>query len=62
MAYFVAAAGKNPASDILAEHCRGSLAEFKVPSQFVSLAEMPLGNTGKIDKKVLLSIWKEHNQ
>jgi long-chain acyl-CoA synthetase len=62
VAYFVAAAGKNPASEILAEHCRGSLAEFKVPSQFVSLAEMPLGNTGKIDKKVLLSIWKEHNQ
>lgn len=62
VAYFVAAAGKSPSAEVLSEHCRALLAEFKVPSQFIPLAEMPLGNTGKIDKKVLLSMWKEKNQ
>lgn len=59
VAYFVAAQGVQPKQEELAEYCRSLLAEFKVPSEFISIAEMPLGNTGKIDKKVLLKMWKE---
>lgn len=59
VAYFVPALGAHTNQEDLTEHCRQILAEFKVPSEFVSLAEMPLGNTGKIDKKVLLTMWKE---
>lgn len=59
IAYFVAAQGSQPNQEQLAEHCRQKLAEFKVPSEFIAIAEMPLGNTGKIDKKVLLQMWKE---
>lgn len=59
VAYFVPAQGAQPKPEDLAEYCRLMLAEFKVPSEFIVLAEMPLGNTGKIDKKVLLKMWKE---
>jgi long-chain acyl-CoA synthetase len=34
-------------------HCRKSLAAFKVPSSWASVAELPKTSTGKIDKKPL---------
>ena len=43
----------------LTAHCRATLADFKVPAHFIHLDDIPLGNTGKIDKKALLSLWKE---
>jgi long-chain acyl-CoA synthetase len=59
VAFVVGRHGATPDIDALAAHCRGLLAEFKVPAAFVPLASMPLGITGKIDKKALLKLWTE---
>lgn len=61
IAYFVPAPSATLSHEELTEHCRSALAEFKVPVSFISIDEMPLGNTGKIDKKALLTLWKEQN-
>lgn len=61
IAYIVSAPGSVPSHDELSEHCRATIAEFKVPVEFFAIDEMPLGNTGKIDKKALLKLWKEQH-
>ncbi|MCK4650866.1 AMP-binding protein [Candidatus Babeliales bacterium] len=35
----------------LREHCAGYLAQYKIPRKFVCLDDLPLNNTGKVDKK-----------
>lgn len=35
------------------EHCKASLADFKVPTELLELPELPLGITGKVDKALL---------
>ncbi|MGF7159509.1 long-chain acyl-CoA synthetase [Rhodoligotrophos appendicifer] len=41
----------------LRRSCAEHLAEFKVPAQIVLLDSLPLGSTGKVDKKALKQMW-----
>ena len=59
VAFFVSRADDTPDAKQLNVHCRGSLAEFKVPQHFLPVREFPLGITGKVDKKALLRQWME---
>ncbi|MCO5396718.1 class I adenylate-forming enzyme family protein [Ralstonia soli] len=43
----------------LVEYCKVRLADFKVPSQIYWSDDLPLGVTGKVDKKALLARWTE---
>jgi len=58
VAFYVSRTNHPVNTQALTDHCRHVLADFKVPAHFVHLYEMPLGNTGKIDKKALSSYWK----
>jgi long-chain acyl-CoA synthetase len=58
-AYVVPRNGRQPAEDELKHWCHGRLAEFKIPAFIVEAASLPLGNTGKVDKKALLAQWME---
>jgi fatty-acyl-CoA synthase len=51
-AFVVAAEGASPSPEALIEHCRTSLARFKVPARvvLVSAAELPLTASGKVRK------------
>ncbi len=51
-AFVVAAEGASPSPEALIEHCRTSLARFKVPARvvLVSAAELPLTASGKVQK------------
>lgn len=41
------------ATDVILDHCRRRLADFKVPVRVEVLQELPLGVTGKVDKNAL---------
>jgi long-chain acyl-CoA synthetase len=58
-AYVVPRNGRQPVEDELKHWCHGRLAEFKIPAFIVEAASLPLGNTGKVDKKALLAQWME---
>ena len=45
--------GPAPDPEVLREHCRGRLAAYKVPTEVVVVAEMPLNASGKILKRRL---------
>ncbi|MFV3308291.1 class I adenylate-forming enzyme family protein [Pseudomonas sp. NY15181] len=62
VAYLSLAGKTKPDDEELTAFCRKSLADFKVPVAFRWLDEMPLGITGKVDKKALLSLWKGEKQ
>ncbi len=51
----VAAVSLYPGSDVTAEqlieHCRGRVAKFEAPKQVVIFAELPRGNTDKLNKR-----------
>jgi fatty-acyl-CoA synthase len=51
-AFVVAAEGASPSPEALIEHCRASLARFKVPARVVLVpaAELPLTASGKVQK------------
>jgi fatty-acyl-CoA synthase len=53
VAYLVAAPGTAPDPDELRAHCREALAAYKVPAEFVVVAELPLNASGKILKREL---------
>lgn len=57
VAYVVPRAGRVPKPDALIAHAEQALADFKVPRTIRLLAELPLGQTGKVDKKALLALW-----
>lgn len=42
----------------VAEHCRGSIAEYKVPTTIKIIDKMPLGPTGKVDRRALKEMAK----
>ncbi len=54
VAYVVRRGG---AADDLKSFCLTRLAEFKVPVEFIPLDTLPLGPTGKVDKKALRQAW-----
>ena len=58
-AYVVPRSGQLPQQEELQAWCQGRLAEFKIPAYIVPAKELPLGNTGKVDKKALLAHWME---
>ncbi len=57
VAFVVPRHGTTVTAEALAAHCRQDLADYKIPAAFHFLKAFPLGTTGKIDKKVLKSIW-----
>lgn len=59
VAFYVSLSTEPVDAQALKDHCLLVLADFKVPVHFAHLYEMPLGNTGKIDKNALLSYWME---
>ncbi|MCP4657489.1 MAG: non-ribosomal peptide synthetase, partial [bacterium] len=50
---YVVAAAEPPAADELREFLLRTLPEYMVPSVFVSLEALPLGATGKVDRRAL---------
>lgn len=57
VAFVVPRAGAKPTPETLIAHAESALADFKVPRTLRMLAELPLGQTGKVDKKALLAMW-----
>lgn len=53
VAYVVAASESNPGVEELDQHCRGSLAGYKCPKEYIFLSELPRTSTGKILKRAL---------
>ncbi|REE18148.1 long-chain acyl-CoA synthetase [Paraburkholderia sp. BL27I4N3] len=58
-AYVVPRSGTLPADEELKAWCQGKLADFKIPAYIVPATALPLGNTGKVDRKALLAHWME---
>jgi long-chain acyl-CoA synthetase len=58
-AYVVPRSTQLPGQEELQAWCKGRLAEFKIPAYILPAAELPLVNTGKVDKKALLAHWME---
>lgn len=57
VAFVVLRKGAELSEDALLQHCRTSLAKFKVPDYIRFRESLPLGKTGKIDKLVLKQQW-----
>ncbi|MGH3669764.1 MAG: amino acid adenylation domain-containing protein, partial [Pseudonocardiaceae bacterium] len=53
VAYLVPAGGPAPSAAELRNHISHTLPEYMVPALFVTLDELPLGSTGKLDRKAL---------
>jgi long-chain acyl-CoA synthetase len=53
VAVVTARAGKKPSAESLRSHCETFLAAYKIPQQFIVVADLPRGPTGKILKRVL---------
>ena len=53
IAYVVSARGGVMDEAILREHLRNRLPEYMVPSAFVALDVLPLGPSGKLDRRAL---------
>jgi long-chain acyl-CoA synthetase len=59
VAFVVRRHGAEVSVEELVRFCRAELAEFKVPIEFLFLTDLPLGMTGKIDKRALKAKWAE---
>ncbi len=57
-AYVILRPGHALDPEAVIEHCKKTLAAFKVPSVIRVLDDFPLGKTGKVDKAALLELWK----
>jgi amino acid adenylation domain-containing protein len=53
VAYFVAESGASPSVAAVREHLAAQLPEYMVPATLVALESMPLGATGKTDRRAL---------
>jgi nonribosomal peptide synthetase DhbF len=53
VAYIVGEPGREPAADILRERLASSLPDYMVPGAFVTLADLPLNENGKVDRAAL---------
>ncbi|HUF45591.1 MAG TPA: class I adenylate-forming enzyme family protein [Aestuariivirgaceae bacterium] len=56
---YVVARLEAPGADELQSFCAGQLPQYKVPTAFVFLPSLPLGLSGKVDKKALSRRWTE---
>jgi long-chain acyl-CoA synthetase len=45
--------GRSPNAETLRAHCQKSLADYKIPQEFIVVNDLPRGPTGKILKRVL---------
>ncbi len=59
VAYVMPRANTQLTETDLVAFCIGKLADFKLPTSFVILEELPLGVTGKVDKRALKARWQE---
>lgn len=63
IAYYVAHGGRAADEAALREHCRGQLAAFKVPKEFLRIAQIPLNANGKPDRRRLSDpLWHGHER
>src|SRR3546814_6954353 len=53
---FVVAMQSPPSPEVLREHLRGRLANYKIPKRFVFIDALPRLPVGKVDKKALQAI------
>lgn len=53
VAFVVPADGRTIDPDDIIEHCRAELARYKVPSRIVSVPDLPIGPTGKLQRSRL---------
>ncbi len=56
LAAFIVPEGDTPSRRILAEHVRARIPEYARPSFYVPVAELPLNQNGKVDRRALPSI------
>lgn len=56
IAFVVARGGASIQPELLIEHCRQYLADFKVPTEIIIMPSLPLGVTGKVDKIALRAL------
>jgi len=61
IAYLVARNEVRVTEEELREFCTVRLAQYKVPTAFVFVPSLPLGLTGKVDKKALKQMWMEQH-
>jgi len=59
VAFVIRRSGAEVSADALTALCRKELAEYKVPVEFHFVPALPLGVTGKIDKRALKTQWTE---
>ncbi len=52
-AFILPTPGQSPAADVLREHCRAHLANYKIPKTFEVVTQLPMLPTGKVDKSRL---------
>jgi amino acid adenylation domain-containing protein len=62
IAYVVPTAGEEITGSDLREHLQRSLADYMVPSAFVTVDEIPLTVNGKVDRKALLGVGDKIDQ
>ncbi|MGA9995150.1 MAG: amino acid adenylation domain-containing protein, partial [Pyrinomonadaceae bacterium] len=63
VAYVVAEAERQPATQELQDSLRVKLPEYMIPSLFIFLEELPLASTGKVDRRALPAPdWMESQQ
>jgi len=55
-AYIVAVPGNYPDADALEEWCRGRLAHFKVPRDYVMRETLPMTASGKVDRGAIVKL------
>ena len=53
VALVILAGGKELAQDAVIEHCAKVFAKWQLPDEVIAVESLPLGPTGKIDKKVI---------
>lgn len=58
VAFIVARAGCLVSAEDLMKHAEANLADFKVPRQYFFEESLPLGKTGKVDKRALKERWQ----
>ncbi|MCP3801908.1 amino acid adenylation domain-containing protein [Allokutzneria sp. A3M-2-11 16] len=55
-----AVVGPVPDASALRAHCRTKLPAWAVPHEFVAVSELPLGSTGKVDRRKVGELLAEH--